>query len=220
MPTVNGVAPVPVRFPTPELDDVVGAVASLALPRGYDGPILISDIDGTLRDTSFVDLVAGGGVQRPIPGARALLDEAARRGVPIVYLSAASEGFRGVNERFLAQLPTGVLLDRKNRPALEVFASNRVRAERQGAFKGEVIDALKRAYPSAQLFGLGDDKFGDAGAYMRHGVRAFIHDIDASHANVPAGFNGALSTGYTPAFIRALGAELDRAQKNARHIDD
>src|SRR4051812_25696149 len=54
----------------------------LVLPKDYDGPIFVCDIDDTLRDTSVVD-IATGKTQTPLDGARELLQSVADRGIPI-----------------------------------------------------------------------------------------------------------------------------------------
>lgn len=145
----------------------------LALPRDYDGPIFISDIDDTLRATRVVD-VARGDNEHPVPGARELLEGVARRKVPIVYLSAAPTAMGTYNDRFLSQLPEGILLSREQIALRGLLPTRSAQARAQGDFKARQIAALKRVFPKAKLFGLGDAKFGDRDAYAREGVRAFI----------------------------------------------
>jgi len=191
---------------TPEGDGDESNV--LVLPRDYDGPIFISDIDDTLRNTNLGDLVTGH-TQEPIAGAKELLGSVASRGVPIVYLSAGVDRIRPQNEEFLGQLPQGILLDRDHLGFRDVLPFGQASA--QGNYKAGVIEQIKKAYPHAQLFGLGDDKYGDALAYTKEGATAYIHDVQPGNANIPKDFHGTITKEYTPDFRAKVDADLDAA---------
>jgi len=182
----------------------------LVLPKNYDGPIFVCDIDDTLRDTSVVD-IATGKTQRPIDGAREILQSVAARGIPIVYLSAGTERIRVQNEAFLDQLPRGVLLDRDGFSLSQLNPSGDAQARDQAHYKGGRLADLKEAYPSAQLFGLGDDKYGDAMAYTRQGVTTYIRDVIPGDDHLPADFHGVVSKTYTPELRQRIAADLDGA---------
>ena len=66
-----------------------GNAKVLVLPRKYDGPIFISDIDDTLRATD-VPKILKGERQPPIDGVEAILSGVAGVGVPLIYLSAGT----------------------------------------------------------------------------------------------------------------------------------
>jgi len=189
----------------------------LVLPRDYDGPIFISDIDDTLRDTNPGDL-ATGHTQKPIDGAQDLLQSVADRGVPIVYLSAGPDRIRPQNEDFLGQLPRGILLDRDHLGLRDLLPFGQ--AETQGDYKAGVIEQLKQAYPNAKLFGLGDDKYGDAMAYTREGARSYIHDVIPGDAHIPSGFDGVITRDYTPEFRARVGADLDEVIARSRSFHE
>ncbi|HYV45862.1 MAG TPA: phosphatase domain-containing protein [Myxococcaceae bacterium] len=180
----------------------------LVLPRDYDGPIFISDIDDTLRATNLGDLVTGK-TQEPIAGAKDLLGSVANRGVPIVYLSAGVDRIRPQNEDFLSQLPPGILLDRDHLGLRDVLPFGQASA--QGNYKAGVIEQLKKTYPNAQIFGLGDDKYGDALAYTKEGATAYIHDVVPGSANIPKDFHGTITKEYTPEFRAKVDSDLDAA---------
>lgn len=182
----------------------------LVLPQDYDGPIFICDIDDTLRDTKVVDL-ATGKTQRPIDGARELLQSVAGKGIPIVYLSAGPDRIRPGNEAFLDQLPRGVFLDRDGLGLKDLDPRGDAQARQQALYKSAAIAQLKNTFRSAQLFGLGDDKYGDAMAYTRQGVRAYIHDVIPGNDHLPADFDGVLTRDYSAGFRRQVGQELDAA---------
>jgi hypothetical protein len=71
----------------------------------------------------------------------------------------------------------------------------------------------------SKLFGIGDDKYGDALAYTKASVRAFIHDVAPAHANdpdyVPANFSGVKTPSYTDAFRTAMLAEIASAARDS-----
>jgi hypothetical protein len=180
----------------------------LVLPKNYDGPIFISDIDDTLRDTNLGDLVTGH-TQEPIAGAKDLLQSVAGRGVPIVYLSAGVDRIRPQNEGFLSQLPPGILLDRSHLGFRDVLPFGQASA--QGNYKAGVIEQLKQTYPNAQIFGLGDDKYGDALAYTKEGAKAYIHDVVPGNSNIPKDFSGVITKEYTPEFRARVDSDLDAA---------
>ncbi|HVE87305.1 MAG TPA: phospholipase D-like domain-containing protein [Myxococcales bacterium] len=182
----------------------------LVLPKDYDGPIFVCDIDDTLRDTSVID-IATGKTQRPIDGARELLQSVAAKGIPIVYLSAGTERIRNQNEAFLDQLPKGVLLDRDGFSLSSLNPSGDAQARDQALYKAGRLADLEEAFPRAQLFGLGDDKYGDAMAYTRQGVTAYIHDVIPGDDHLPADFHGVVTKDYTPEFRQRLDADLDAA---------
>ncbi|HEY8207106.1 MAG TPA: phosphatase domain-containing protein, partial [Myxococcaceae bacterium] len=180
----------------------------LVLPKDYDGPIFVCDIDDTLRDTNVVDL-ATGKTQTPISGARELLQSVADRGIPIVYLSAGTDRIRVQNEAFLDQMPKGVLLDRDGLGSLNPLGDAQARDQAQ--YKGGRLADLKTAFPSAQMFGLGDDKYGDAMAYTQQGVNAYIHDVIPGNDHLPADFHGVVTRDYTPEFRQQVASDLDAA---------
>jgi len=186
-----------------------GDAELLVLSADYAGPILIVDIDDTLRLTHKKDVVADRQIP-PIDGAVELLQKAAALGVPVVYLSAAPDQIHRYNERFLAQFPSGILMDREKTGLGDLNRDNQKQAEYQGAYKARSIRALKSEFPKARLFGLGDDRYGDAIAYTREGVRAYIRDAPQAN-NIPDGFNGVITQTYDAAFIAKVTKELEEA---------
>lgn len=182
----------------------------LVLPKDYDGPVFVCDIDDTLRDTDNLKLLEGK-TQKPIAGAKELLEAVAAKGVPIIYLSAGPDRIRSQNEAFLAQLPKGVLLDRPETSVVDLIPFNNFQAQRQGDYKAAVLGDLKQTYPNAQLFGLGDDKVGDAMAYTRQNVTAYIHDVRAGDDNIPADFHGVQTKDYDTKFISKVSSDLQAA---------
>ncbi len=190
----------------------------MALPSNYDGPLFISDIDDTLRDTSKVSL-AMGERQTPLPGAAELLAGVAEKGVPIVYLSAAPARLGTANDDFLTQMPAGVLLSRESVGLSALDPRNKVQAQQQGEFKGRVLSMLRTMYPNAKIFGLGDDKYGDAQAYIRHGGVAYVRDVRPDDKNMPADFNGVKTTAYDAAFRARVLGDLDGAIRTSASFD-
>jgi len=186
----------------------------LALPTNYDGPIFISDIDDSLRPTQMTAL-AEGKVQPPIDGAKDLLDGVAKQGVPIVYLSAGPAQIHAANEAFLQQFPPGVLLDNDHYGLANFNPSNGAQAKLQADYKAAVLADLREAYPNAKIFGLGDDKYGDAMAYAQAGATAYIHNVSANQANVPEGFKGVITDDYSPAFQAKVLGDLGNALKRS-----
>jgi hypothetical protein len=183
----------------------------LALPRDYDGPIFVSDIDDTLRPTQIGDVLAGN-TQAPIAGAPELLHDVADQGVPIVYLSAGPDRIRSENKRFLAQLPPGILLDRSDFGLSDLNPSGDAQARIQGDYKTQVLQQIRATYPNAKIFGIGDDKYGDAMAYQNAGAtKSYIHDVEPTHSHVPSGFAGTLTKDYTPEFRAQVHADLAAA---------
>jgi hypothetical protein len=180
----------------------------LALPKDYDGPIFVSDIDDTLRPTKLGDIVAGE-TQEPIPGAKELLDSVAKRGVPIVYLSAGFSAMGTLNDEFLKQMPEGILLARPKMALADLSPSNHTQAERQGDYKAQRLAELHAAYPKAKIFGLGDDKYGDALAYDKAGASSYIHDVRPGGDNLPQGFHGVMTKDYDDAFRTKVLGDLD-----------
>src|SRR5512146_307564 len=205
-PKKGGLVDLQVSTPKGEGDEA----RVLALPKDYDGPLFVVDIDQTLRDTK-VEAFASGKPQPPIAGAKELLEQVAARGVPIVYLSAGMERLRPANEQFLDQLPKGILLDRSSLNVADVLPVNGIQARRQGLYKAAVMADLKSTFPGAKLFGLGDDNYGDAMAYTQLGATAYIHDVRPGDENLPADFHGTVTKEYTPDFIAKVGADLQRA---------
>lgn len=129
----------------------------IAHTEDYDGAIMVVDIDDTLRDSRHWNRKNPRALAtaQPIPGVKALLRKISRRGVPILYLTAARKSVRTFNVAFLRQLPRGRLLDRRNEdPTYD-----------HGSFKTEAILSLKRRYPRARLVCLGDDAYRDPQAY-------------------------------------------------------
>lgn len=212
-PKKGGLVQLDVSTPKGEGDEA----RVLALPRDYDGPIFVCDIDSTLRDTHAGDLVKGKTAE-PIPGAKELLQEVAAKGVPIVYLSAGFDRLRHANEAFLDQLPQGILLDRSQYGLADLNPHNGQQARRQGLYKADVLAELRGTFPQAKLFGLGDDDYGDAMAYTRLGVQSYIHDVRDGDNNLPADFQGVVTRDYTPDFIARVAADLQRAvETSASH---
>jgi cardiolipin synthase len=205
-PKTGGMVKVGVSTPGAEGDQA----NVLVLPKNYDGPIFVCDIDDTLRDTSYLDL-AEGKTQSPIAGAKELLQSVADKGIPIVYLSAGPDRIHSQNEAFLKQLPPGPLLDRSDMSLMDVVPFNGIQTQRQGAYKAGVLGQLKQTYPNAQLFGLGDDKYGDAIAYTEQNATTYIHDVAPGNDNLPLDFHGTLTKDYDPAFIAKVGADLQAA---------
>jgi hypothetical protein len=215
-PAQGGIASVTVNGS----DKVVAAIAKvLVLPRDYDGPIFISDIDDTLRSTDIKEIVEGER-QPPIPGVDTILKGVARVRVPIIYLSAGTTAIHSQNEDFLSQLPPGILLDNQDWRFGLSDLSNAASAAHQAGYKYGVLLKIRETYPNAKLYGIGDDKYGDALAYTKAGVRAFIHDVAPAHAKdpdyVPANFSGVKTPTYTDAFSIALLAEIAGAVKDSK----
>jgi hypothetical protein len=203
-------------------DTSVAATAKvLVLPREYDGPIFISDIDDTLRATD-IPKVLNGERQPPIDGVEAIFSGVVDMGVPIIYLSAGTTAIHSQNEDFLAQLPPGILLDNQDWEIGLSDLSNAESAEHQAAYKYGVLQKIRETYPNSKLFGIGDDKYGDALAYTKAGVRAFIHDVAPAHANdpdyVPTNFSGVKTQSYTDAFRIALLTEIADAVKDSKAL--
>jgi len=187
----------------------------LALPSDYDGPIFVSDIDDTLRDTSIGDVLEGK-TQPPIPGAREILSDVAAQGVPIVYLSAGTSKIRAQNRRFLDQMPPGVLLDKKDFGIRDLDPRNSAQARGQAEYKTATLRELKAAYPNAKLFGLGDDKYGDAIAYTNVGAKAYVNDVREGDANIPSAFRGTIARGWDPRTRASIHADLAAAVAGSR----
>ncbi len=187
-----------------------GNAGMMMLPADYDGPIFISDIDDTLRDTNVGDVVTGSR-QKPFAGANEALQAAAKLGIPIIYLSAGPDRIRSANLDFLSQLPPGILLDRDDAGIRDLDPRNEEQARMQGFYKAKVLGELRQTFPEAKLFGFGDDKFGDASAYTRQGATAFIHDVRPGNDNLPADFDGTMVKDYDAAFIKQLTASLQKA---------
>ncbi len=187
----------------------------LALPKDYDGPIFVSDIDDTLRLTSTEALLKGE-TQAPIKGAAALMRGVAAKGVPIVYLSAGPQRIGTLNDAFLKQLPEGVVLARSQFDLPGLSPRNSDQAQSQGDYKAQRLDQLKATFPKAQIFGLGDDKYGDAVAYTAVQAKTYIHDVRAGDDNIPKHFNGVLTARYDRAFQKRVWADLDGAIRNSQ----
>ncbi len=182
----------------------------LALPRSYDGPIFVSDIDDTLRPTKATDVLKGT-TQAPIPGAKELLEGVAAKGVPIIYLSAGPQRIGTLNDDFLAQLPDGALLARGKMDLLGFSPFNSDQAQSQGDYKAQRLAELRRTFPNAKIFGFGDDKYGDANAYAAAGATAYIHDVRPGDDNIPKNFQGTITADYTPDFRAKVLGDLDAA---------
>lgn len=195
------------------------AARVLMLPANYDGPIFVSDIDDTLRPTQ-VEKIVEGATQAPIPGAQEILQGVQDLGVPIVYLSAGTTRIHGANSDFLAQLPKGILLDNQDWKPNTDDLDNTKSAHNQAAYKLSVLLKLKATYPKAQIFGLGDDKFGDAIAYTKAGAKAYIHDVYPDDHNIPADFSGTKTLTYSPEFRATLLGELKQARAASQAFKD
>lgn len=191
----------------------------LMLPANYDGPIFVSDIDDTLRPTD-VGKVLGGETQAPIPGAKEILEGVTNLGVPIVYLSAGTTRIHGANESFLAQLPKGILLDNQDWKPNTDDLDNTKSAHNQAAYKLSVLLKLKATYPQAQIFGLGDDKYGDAIAYTKAGAKAYIHDVYPDDHNIPSDFSGTKTLTYSEDFRATLLGDLSSARGASQAFKD
>lgn len=182
----------------------------LALPKNYDGPIFVSDIDDTLRPTTLTDVVAGT-TQAPIAGAKELLQGVAAKGVPIIYLSAGPQRIGTLNDDFLRQMPEGVLLARQNMDVMGFSPRNVDQAKSQGDYKAQRLADLRANFPNAKIFGLGDDKYGDANAYTAVQAQAFIHDVRPGNDNIPANFSGTITKDYDAKFRATVLGALDSA---------
>src|SRR5690606_5582506 len=137
--------------------------------------------------------------------------EVAAMGIPIVYLSAGPQNIRSHNREFLAQLPEGVLLDNPKMTPVDALPKNGLRARRQGNFKSGTLGELQQTFPNAKLFGLGDDKYGDARAYTRAGATAYIRDVASHDANLPANFDGTKVADYSAEFREQVTSDLRAA---------
>jgi hypothetical protein len=202
--------------------DTPQAIAKvLVLPRDYDGPVFISDIDDTLRATDIPSILKGDR-QPPIDGVEAILSGVAGMGVPIIYLSAGTTAIHSQNEDFLSQLPPGILLDNQDWKFGLSDLSNADSAAHQAAYKYGMLQKIRETYPRFKPYGIGDDKYGDALAYTKAGVKAFIHDVAPAHANdphyVPANFSGVKTPSYTDAFRIALLADIAGAVKDSKAL--
>lgn len=189
----------------------------LALPKDYDGPIFVSDIDDSIRPTK-ASALATGEVQKPIEGAKELLDGVSKLGAPIVYLSAGPSQIHSANEAFLQQFPKGVLLDNDHYGLANFNPSNHAQAQLQGDYKAKVLADLRAAYPNAKIFGLGDDKYGDAMAYEKAGATAYIHNVSPGQTNVPRDFNGVITDNYTPEFQAKVLGDIGAAVKRSASL--
>ena len=135
------------------------------LPPDYRGAVFVSDVDDTLRDSACwrTGTVA---TAPAIPGARRLLRAVSRRGVPILYLTAAHRRARAWNLAFLGRLfPPGVLVDYDSRRWGPV----------RDAFKASVLRGLAQSYPRASLLCLGDDAALDPWVYRVCASRHIRH---------------------------------------------
>src|SRR5262249_8784030 len=133
-----------------------------------------------------------------------LLCEVASHDIPIIYLSAGSSHIRAQNLAFLGQLPPGVLIDN---PSFTIFTFDQ--PGQQGDFKLFVLRELRAAYPEAKLFGLGDDKYGDAVAYTEAGAKPYIHHV-AYHPHLPPFFSGVLFRAYTSGLQQQMILDLEK----------
>ncbi|MBK7859718.1 MAG: DUF2183 domain-containing protein [Archangiaceae bacterium] len=175
----------------------------LALPKDYDGPIFISDLNLTLRDVTTTGAALGKDYA-PIPGTDTLLDAVATRRVPIVYLSGGFEAQGPWNERFISQYPDGPLLIRPSASMVEI-GSNATADKNMGAYKASVVAQLKALFPKAQFIGFGDDKHEDPEVYTDAGFgkNVFIRNAYTPQVDVPAGFEGKVAaTGEIDAAFR------------------
>lgn len=125
--------------------------------RAYAGPIVIVDIDDTLRDSKYWRRRRRTALADapPIPGALGLLRAAERHGARIVYLTAAGADVRAHNRRFLRRFPRGWLVDRPPSAGPDHY----------GAWKRGPLRALVAAHPRAFFVCLGDDRHADAANY-------------------------------------------------------
>lgn len=158
------------------------------IPINYRGEILVTDIDHTLRRTTFRTFLPFARQIR-IPGARRLVARVAARGAPVVYLTAApARLFRRVNKRFLRRFPRGTLVDR---PGLGLADLNPIgQAHAQAKFKVKILRRIRRRFPVARIVCLGDDRFGDAIAYSGRCHASFVRRAVQSSKNVPREFSG------------------------------
>lgn len=186
-----------------------------ALPKDYDGPLFVSDIDDTLRPTQIMDVLKGV-TQGPIAGARELLEGVAARGVPIIYLSAGPQAIGEQNDDFLKQMPKGILLARGQMDLGAYSPRNSDQAESQGNYKAKRLKEIKATFPNAQIFGFGDDKYGDANAYTEVGATAYIHDVRKGDDNIPADFKGTQTKDYDEKFRNKVLGDLDVAIGKSR----
>jgi hypothetical protein len=192
--------PSPPREEDEEEDD-----DDLRLPGDYDGFILVTDIDDTLRHTTLLNVISSRFRQRRIHRVRHALFEAARRGIPVVYLSAASARLmRRTNQRFLSRYPRGVLYDRVDMPWSAFLPWRQVHT--QSRFKRCVLRKLVAAYPYARLLCLGDNRYGDAIAYSDICDRVLIRRIPGTSAdrNLPPRFDGRVFRRYDRRTLTAL----------------
>jgi hypothetical protein len=160
-----------------------------ALSRKYNGYILVCDIDDTLRHTHLFNVFAPSLPQRRVRRALRTVSRVARRGVPVVYLSAApARWLRATNERFLSKFPRGVLIDRTEMTWRDWNPFGQPESQRM--FKRTVLRQLVATYPRARLICLGDNRYGDPRAYSGLCDRTFIRRAIGSDRNVPSGFQG------------------------------
>lgn len=193
----------------------------LALPKDYDGPIFISDLNLTLRDVTTTGAALGKDYA-PIPGTDVLLKEVAARNVPIIYLSGGFEAQGPWNERFISQYPDGPLLIRPEASMVEI-GSNATADKNMGAYKATVVAQLKELFPKAQFIGFGDDKHEDPEVYADAGFgkNVFIRNAYTPQVDVPENFEGQVAvTGEIDAAFRkgvldAVDAAVARSQSMA-----
>ncbi len=193
----------------------------LALPKDYDGPIFVSDLNLTLRDVTTTGAALGKDYE-PIAGTDVLLREVAARKVPIVYLSGGFEAQGPWNERFIAQYPPGPLLIRPSASMVEI-GSNATADKNMGAYKASVVGQLKALFPKAQFIGFGDDKHEDPEVYADAGFgkNVFIRNAYTPEVDVPANFEGkvavtgAIDAEFRKNVLEAVDAALAKSRSMA-----
>ena len=128
------------------------------MDQTYNGVIVVTDIDDTLRPFSMSVLLHK--TIPPLKGSLELLNElASEKGFPIVYLSAAPASMMATkNTLFLKEFPRGRMFMRSG-VVVSPMASD------QQAFKQSVLGEIQKAYPRATFLCLGDDQYYDANAY-------------------------------------------------------
>ena len=130
------------------------------LDRDYNGPILVTDIDETLRHNEPPPA-------HILPGVQTIMNKVASKGVPIVFLTAAPRAeMRSINRTFLLSFPTGFLIDRPTQDDSP-----------NASFKTRILRSIQEAYPRASLVCMGDNMTGDAIAYQVCSGGSFIRKV-------------------------------------------
>ena len=102
-----------------------------------------------------------------LPGVQTIMNQVASKGVPIVFLTAATRAdMRSINRTFLLSFPKGFLIDRPTQDESP-----------NALFKTRILHSIREAYPHASLVCMGDNMTGDAIAYQVCSGGSFIRKV-------------------------------------------